>query len=59
MLRSIPLHRIPSMKGFEEQMRNLLCRWSFILDNRAVRDACAYKASIDAKAFEAYMDMHC
>eukprot|EP00975_Prorocentrum_lima_P013132 2788741-Prorocentrum_lima.AAC.1 len=45
------------MKRFEEQMRNLLCRWSFLLDKRAARDARAYQASIDAKAYEAFMDM--
>eukprot|EP00975_Prorocentrum_lima_P018449 3885010-Prorocentrum_lima.AAC.1 len=44
------------MERCEEQMRSLLCRWSFLLDKRAARDARAYKASIDAQAFEAFMD---
>eukprot|EP00975_Prorocentrum_lima_P010436 2217244-Prorocentrum_lima.AAC.1 len=57
MLRRIPLHRIPSMKKFEERTRKLVCGWSFILDKRAAGDAQGFKASIDVQAFEAYLDM--
>eukprot|EP00975_Prorocentrum_lima_P039539 8308262-Prorocentrum_lima.AAC.1 len=59
MLKGIPLHRLPFMKTFEEKMRRLLCRWSFILDKRAARDAQAFKASIDVQAFQAYLDTVC
>eukprot|EP00975_Prorocentrum_lima_P041860 8797406-Prorocentrum_lima.AAC.1 len=38
-------------------MRNLLCRWSFMLDKRAARDARAYKASIDVRSYEAFVGM--
>eukprot|EP00975_Prorocentrum_lima_P021445 4521328-Prorocentrum_lima.AAC.1 len=37
-------------------MRKLLCRWSFILDKRAARDAQDFRASIDVQAFQAYLD---
>eukprot|EP00975_Prorocentrum_lima_P041707 8761607-Prorocentrum_lima.AAC.1 len=40
-------------------MRKLLCRWSFILDKRAARDAQAFRASIDVQAFQAYLDTVC
>eukprot|EP00975_Prorocentrum_lima_P069851 12928699-Prorocentrum_lima.AAC.1 len=55
LLKSIPLHRIPAMEGVEEKMRHLLCKWSFLMDKRAARDARDYKASIDAQAYEAFM----
>eukprot|EP00975_Prorocentrum_lima_P002724 603525-Prorocentrum_lima.AAC.1 len=32
-------------------MRNLLCRWSFMLDKRAARDARAYNADVRSFAF--------
>eukprot|EP00975_Prorocentrum_lima_P012862 2726387-Prorocentrum_lima.AAC.1 len=40
-------------------MRKLLCRWSFVLDKRAARDAQACKASLDVQALQIYLDTVC
>eukprot|EP00975_Prorocentrum_lima_P036007 7576649-Prorocentrum_lima.AAC.1 len=37
-------------------MRKLLCRWSFLLDKPAARDAPAFKSSVDVQSYQTYLD---